>query len=117
MTTATYGSLTRFAMWFLRRNPFYLISAVAMAVGARLFLVGSGEVAGDVRLILQTFAILQVYEWAVTRRTTVIRLIGPWLARVLRSSRRVESIEKSRTTRGTGGPCVDTFVDGKANDL
>lgn len=79
MTTATHGPFTRFATWFLRRNPFYLISAVAMAVGARLFLVGADEgadeVAGDLRLIVQTFALLQLYEWAVT---AVLLWLGMW---------------------------------------
>jgi|GEM_PF-1181136 len=66
MTRAIDGPLVRYAGWFLRRNPLYLLSAVAMAVGARLFLVGPGDVAGDISLIVQTLVFVQFYEWAVS---------------------------------------------------
>ena len=51
--------------WAIQRNPAYLVSAALTAVGARLFLVGPADPAGDIRLILLTFGVLQVYEWAV----------------------------------------------------
>lgn len=56
----------RWAGWWIRRNPMYLMSAVLMAAGARLYLVSPGTRAGDIGLILLTLGILQAYEWAVT---------------------------------------------------
>jgi len=75
----------RFAEWMLRRNPFYLLSAVIMAVGARLLLVDGDDVAGDVRLIVATLSALQVYEWAVAAVLVALARSGrspedrPWL--------------------------------------
>ena len=59
------GQLGNSLNWIIHRNPAYLISAVLMAVGARLLLVDPNDPAGDVRLIVITLAALQVYEWAV----------------------------------------------------
>jgi len=59
------GPLGHGLNWIIRRNPTYLISAVLMAVGARLLLVSPNDPAGDVRLIVATLVVLQVYEWAV----------------------------------------------------
>ncbi|MCP4245556.1 MAG: hypothetical protein GY778_00765 [bacterium] len=59
------GWFARGVAWMVRRNPTYLLSAALMAVGARLFLVGPADVAGDVKLILFTLAALQIYEWLV----------------------------------------------------
>lgn len=52
--------------WWIRRNPLYLLSAAAMALGARWYLVTPDAAAGDVRLILLTLAVLQLYELAVS---------------------------------------------------
>lgn len=49
----------------IMRNPAYLVSAVLVAAGARLLLVGPADAAGDVALILATLAVVQAYEWAV----------------------------------------------------
>jgi len=54
------------AGWWVRRNPMYLVSAVFMAGGARMYLVSPGTRPGDIGLILLTLGILQAYEWAVT---------------------------------------------------
>lgn len=56
----------RGVVWWLRRNPLYLMSAACMAVGARLYLVSPGSYAGDAGLILVTLGVLQFYKWAVT---------------------------------------------------
>lgn len=53
-------------IWWLRRNPAYLLSALAMAVGARLYLTAPDALAGDVGLILLTLGVLQLYEATVT---------------------------------------------------
>ncbi len=66
MIDAIYACSPRCARWTLRRNPMYLMSAVLMAVGARLLLVTPAGAAGDIKLILATLAVLQVYEWAVS---------------------------------------------------
>lgn len=65
MIDEIYAYSARCAEWTLRRNPMYLMSAVLMAVGARLFLVGPTNAPGDIKLILVTLGALQVYEWAV----------------------------------------------------
>lgn len=52
--------------WFVLRNPFYLLSAVCMGIGARWLLVSPHLPAGDIDLILITLAALQAYEWCVT---------------------------------------------------
>ncbi|WP_410967556.1 hypothetical protein, partial [Salmonella sp. SAL4456] len=54
----------RWLEWILRRNPLYLMSAILMAVGARLFLVDPINAPGDIELILVTLIALQAYEWA-----------------------------------------------------
>ncbi len=54
------------AEWLVRRNPMYLLSAAAMALGARWYLVTPDALAGDVRLILLTLGVLQVYELTVS---------------------------------------------------
>lgn len=51
--------------WWIERNPTYLLSAVMMALGARLYLDTPHSRAGDVGLILLTLGILQTYKWAV----------------------------------------------------
>ncbi|MHC4091741.1 MAG: hypothetical protein ACYSVY_15985 [Planctomycetota bacterium] len=56
----------RYVEWAVHRNPMYLISAALMAAGARLLLAGPSGAAGDIKLILLTLSVLQVYEWAVT---------------------------------------------------
>jgi hypothetical protein len=56
----------RWAGWWIRRNPTYLLSAVFMAVGARLYLVEPRTRAGDIGVILLTLGVLQAYEWAVS---------------------------------------------------
>lgn len=52
--------------WFIRRNPMYLASAALMAIGARLFLVDPNTAPGEIKLILITLIVLQLYEWAVS---------------------------------------------------
>ena len=52
--------------WWIRRNPLYLLSAVAMALGARWLLVHPDATAGDVGLILATLGVLQLYECLVS---------------------------------------------------
>lgn len=52
--------------WLVRHNPFYLLSALLVATGARMHLVGPTDAAGDLQLILMTLCVLQVYEWAVS---------------------------------------------------
>lgn len=63
---------TRSVVWWLHRNPLYLMSAACMAIGARLYLVSPGSYAGDIGLILVTLGVLQAYKWAVT---TVLLLL------------------------------------------
>lgn len=65
MNRHTERFAVRCSEWILRRNPFYLLSAVIMAFGARLLLVSPDDVAGDLGLIVITLSVLQVYEWAV----------------------------------------------------
>ena len=65
MNGATLNPCARLVDWMLRRNPLYLISAVLMAVGARLFLVDETVAAGDVELILLTLGVLQAYVWMI----------------------------------------------------
>ena len=55
----------RWLNWLLWHNPAYLMSAAMMAIGVRCLLVGSSGLPGDVMIIVVTFAVLQVYEWAV----------------------------------------------------
>lgn len=52
--------------WWVRRNPLYLLSAAAMALGARWLLVHPDAAAGDLALILATLGVLQLYECAVS---------------------------------------------------
>ena len=52
--------------WWIRQNPFYLLSAACMALGTRMLLVSPGDVPGDISLILLTLIALQCYEWSVT---------------------------------------------------
>lgn len=63
---ATWRWCAQGVTWWIRRNPMYLLSAVAMALGARWYLVTPDALAGDVRLILLTLGILQAYELAVS---------------------------------------------------
>jgi hypothetical protein len=65
MNHMSYNVAARTAEWLVQKNPTYLLSAAAMAVGARMYLVGPRDPAGDVTLILQTLAVLQLYVWAV----------------------------------------------------
>jgi hypothetical protein len=55
----------RLARWWLRRNPTYMLSAAAMALGAKLYLSAPDAQAGDIGRILLTLGILQLYEAAV----------------------------------------------------
>lgn len=57
---------TDLGVWFIRRNPLYLLSAAAMALAARLLLVDPDTRAGDLGHILLTLGVLQLYELAVT---------------------------------------------------
>ena len=65
MNTETQPGTRQLVNWFIQRNPTYLISACLMAIGTRLLLVSPSDPTGDIKLILLTLAILQVYEWAV----------------------------------------------------
>ena len=65
MAGGTWRWCARGANWWVRRNPTYLFSAAAMAVGARLYLVAPDAVAGDIGLILLTLGVLQAYEVVV----------------------------------------------------
>lgn len=56
----------RGVIWWIHRNPTYLLSAAAMALGARWYLVTPDAPAGEVGLILLTLGVLQVYELAVS---------------------------------------------------
>lgn len=62
----TNGVLIDAAVWLLHRNPLYLLSAAAMALGARLLLVHPDTRAGDLGNILLTLVVLQLYEVVVT---------------------------------------------------
>ena len=66
MTDGSWSWCARGLNWWLRRNPLYLFSAAAMALGARWYLVGPDAEAGKIGLILLTLGILQAYELAVT---------------------------------------------------
>ena len=70
------GELARFVGWMLRRNPLYLLSAVLMAVGARLYLVSPSAAPGDLGLIITTLVVLQVYEWGVSGLLLVLHRCG-----------------------------------------
>ena len=59
MAGETHRLSVRWAGWWIRRNPTYLLSAVCMAVGARLYLVEPRTRAGDVGVILLTLGVLQ----------------------------------------------------------
>jgi hypothetical protein len=63
---ATWRWCAQGVTWWIQRNPMYLLSAVAMALGARWYLVTPDALAGDVRLILLTLGVLQAYELAVS---------------------------------------------------
>jgi hypothetical protein len=63
---AAWTCCARGVVWWIRRNPMYLVSAACMAVGARLYLVDPNAYAGDIGVILITLGVLQAYEWAVT---------------------------------------------------
>ena len=65
MTRVPLGLCARTAAWWIKRNPMYLLSAAAMAVGAKLYLSAPDARAGDVGLILLTLGVLQAYELAV----------------------------------------------------
>lgn len=66
MNATVWSWCARGLVWWIRRNPMYLLSAACMAVGARLYLVSPESYAGDVGLILLTLGVLQAYKWAVT---------------------------------------------------
>lgn len=66
MSETMLPSYRRWAGWFIRQNPTYLLSAAYMALWARLYLVSPRTRAGDLGLILLTLGVLQCYEWAVT---------------------------------------------------
>ena len=55
----------RIASYVIRRNPLYLISAVAMAIAARRLLLDADARAGEVGRMLLTLGVLQLYELAV----------------------------------------------------
>ena len=75
METASQSWCARRLVWWLRRNPLYLMSAGCMAVGARLYLVQPNTPVGDIGVILVTLGVLQVYEWAVT---AILLLLHRW---------------------------------------
>lgn len=58
--------------WWVRRNPTYLLSAAAMASGAKLYLDAPNARAGDIGLILLTLGVLQLYELAVSTALVVL---------------------------------------------
>ncbi len=64
--------------WFVRRNPTYLLSAAAMAVGAKLYLDDPAALPGRAGHILLTLGLLQLYEAAVLA-------VLVWLHRARRS--------------------------------
>lgn len=66
MTNGLWRRCAPLVSWWIRRNPLYLLSAVAMAVGARLYLVTPDAPAGEIGLILLTLGVLQLYEIAVS---------------------------------------------------
>jgi len=66
MVDGIRGELARWVEWMLRRNPLYLLSAVLVAVGARLYLVSPSAAPGDIGLIVTTLVVVQVYEWGVS---------------------------------------------------
>jgi len=76
MATAAASRLTRVLHWTLDRNPTYLLSAVAMALGAKLYLFAPNDRAGDVGLILLTLAALQFYEIAVSTILIALHACG-----------------------------------------
>ncbi len=65
MTTAAHQPWAPLIGWYLRRNPTYLVSAAAMAVGAKLYLDAPETTAGQVGHILLTLGLLEIYELAV----------------------------------------------------
>ncbi|HKQ49496.1 MAG TPA: hypothetical protein VJZ71_15600 [Phycisphaerae bacterium] len=69
-------TIRQFCEWVILRNPSYLISACLMAVGSRLLLVGPAQPTGDVKLILVTLAVLQLYEWTVSGILFVLHRAG-----------------------------------------
>lgn len=69
-------SLTRLVVLGLRRNPLYLLSAVSMAAGAKLYLFAPQAAAGELGLILLTLGILQAYELAVCGVTLALHRAG-----------------------------------------
>jgi len=76
MISGIRGELARWAEWMLRRNPLYLLSAVLMAVGARLYLVSPSAAPGDIGLIVTTLVVLQVYEWGVSGLLVLLHRSG-----------------------------------------
>ncbi len=66
MTGGSWSWCTRGVNWWIRRNPMYLLSAAAMALGARWYLVAPDAPAGEIGLIVLTLGVLQAYELAVT---------------------------------------------------
>lgn len=73
MSAGTPDWLLHGVVWWVRRNPMYLISAVCMALAARLFLDERDAPAGAVVVILLTFVVLQVYEWCVGAVACLLR--------------------------------------------
>lgn len=66
MPNGTIGESARWTHWMLKRNPFYILSALMMAIGARMFLFDEYASPGEIASIALTLALLQAYEWAVT---------------------------------------------------
>lgn len=66
MSRTDAGSSSNGFHWWIRRNPLYLLSAAAMALGARWLLVHPDSAAGDAGLILATLGVLQLYECTVS---------------------------------------------------
>lgn len=65
LTHLSPHALHSLANWLARHNPLYLISAMLMALGARLYLTDPTTIPGEVHLLVVTLTVLQVYEWAV----------------------------------------------------
>lgn len=66
MASQLQSRCARPLVWWIERNPTYLLSAAAMTVGAKLYLDAPDARPGDVGLILLTLGLLQAYKLAVS---------------------------------------------------
>ncbi len=76
MTSIPHGPCARLTIWLLHRNPFYLLSALAMAAAGRLYLGDSACEPGEIYAIVLTLLILQVYEWVIGALLVAIGRMG-----------------------------------------